>query len=148
MEKIFGPRGSGLTWSLCEYAIEHGYDIIEPSSQQVKHCVDTIKKICNEYKEKYTLVECTPVSDHRYTKIRVRMQDGYLSIFKVWSIWSWQMSGRARFNDYYLIDNLEEFVRIYFNTDKFVGYTVTTYDPADVVLHKKEYDECHCDTLL
>lgn len=147
MEKIFGPRGSGLTWSLCEYAIKNGYDIIEPSSQQIKHCVDTIKKICDEYKEKYTLIECNPAGGHGYTEIKVRLTNGDLSIFKVWAIWSWKLSGLARFNDYYLIDNLEQFIQIYLNTDKLAGYTITTYDPADVALHKNS-GECYCETLL
>ena len=55
VKRFIQPRGTGLTYNICKYAIEHGCDIVCPRFHDIANCINALIEIC-EVNNKYKVI--------------------------------------------------------------------------------------------
>lgn len=133
MEKFIQPRGTGRTYNICKYAIEHDCDIVSPTMCSVDNCLETIKKICEKSDGEYIFCKIKPW-DIEYEVFVFRRDEEDLLKIAVYNIRQWQaLIGNRK---HIVVDDIDECLRkiICVGID---ACSIESYDPTDVALKKK-----------
>lgn len=130
MDKFIQPRGTGRTYNICKYAIEHDCDIVSPTIRSRQYCLDTIKKICDESNGEYVL--CKTNKDSRDLEAIVfRSEEEALIKITLYTAWVWQATqGNARS---VVVDDIDECFKKVMGVN-IKACSMKSYNPADVAL--------------
>lgn len=145
MEKYISPRGSGRTYQICKYAIEHDCDIIIPTPHSVQHIVTIIMQICADSNSEFiyggidipnNTIDVVTWND----RIKIHLYDAENFQFAHF--------GCTRRKPV-VIDDIDECMKRIINSNLIAAVSMASYDPADVAF-KVPFDSkpCHCRSLI
>lgn len=131
MEKFITPRGSGRTYQICKYAIEHDCDIIVPMAGDAQHIITVIMRVCADSNGELiyggldaanNTVDVVTWND----RIKIHIYDA--------SNFSFACFGSDRRKPV-VIDDIDECMKRIINSNLIAAVSMCSYDPADVALH-------------
>lgn len=154
MNRILAPRGGGRTYQVCKYAIEHDCDIIVPTIANIKHCFDTLKKVCEDSDGKYVAGaeggNGSPMADGiGYLAITINTICDETITIRIYTAYGFMHGVRGVRPRNYIADDADECLRFILGP-QLVACSLMTYDPAEVALTPPTVlqNECICDSLI
>lgn len=153
MERILTPRGGGRTYRVCKYAIEHDCDIIVPTIENIKHCFDTLKKICDNSDGQYFVLAFggngAPMTDGiGFRAVTIKTIHDETITIRIYTAYGFLHRRRGTEPRNYIADDADECLGFIFGP-QLVACSMMTYDPAEVELKPTTpQNECYCESLL
>lgn len=128
MEKFISPRGSGRTYQICRYAIEHNCDIIVPTGRARQQITSVLFKICEatdiQTYRNYNFDTNTVSIDKIEESVEIR-------IFKADDFAVAYFGNRTK---PIVIDDIDECMKVIIGACPIAAVSMCTYDPAEVTL--------------
>lgn len=128
MKKFIGPRGSGRTYQICRYAIEHNCDIIVPTNRARQMMTTVLFHICGA-------TDGQTYRDYNFDTNTVRIDkiEGLIEI-RIFKAADFAVAYFGNRTKPIVIDDIDECMRVIIGACPISAVSMCTYDPVDVAL--------------
>lgn len=149
MDRILAPRGGERTYQVCKYAIEHDCDIIVPGITNIKYCLNTLKKICDDSDGELSICEIGGWgAEAGYHLITIKNLQNEKTTIKVYTANGFLCSARGAAPRDYIADDADKCLKSIIG-QHLKACSIMTYDPTEVALSPAaKNNECVCSSLL
>ncbi len=146
MEKFIGPRGSGRTYQICKYAIEHECDIIIVNHTRVQYIITVIMNICSESINTTKWTYCN--YDFNTRSIQIDKPEKSIKI-RIFTASDFTMSYFVNRTKPVVIDDVDECIKVLIGTCPVAAVSLATYNSVDIALKPIQKSKpCYCRSLI